>query len=93
MKNFCKNLVEMNMNSSPTEEISDEITALDAAEFIDAQFDNCKFALDVRMFNKHQQKDDVLQDTIKNELKGTQKPHYIQQKKLKVFICYTKTIK
>ena len=68
MKNFCKNLVEMNMNSSPTEEISDKITALDAAEFIDAQFSNCEFALDVRMFNEHQQEDDVLQDTIKNEL-------------------------
>ena len=69
MKNFCKNLVEMNMNSSPTEEISDKITALDAAEFIDARFDNCKFALDVPMFNKHQQEDNVLQDTIKTKLK------------------------
>ena len=48
--NFCKNLVEMNMTSSPTEEISDEITALDASESIDATFDNCKFALDVRIF-------------------------------------------
>ena len=27
--NFCKSLVAMNMTSNPTEEISDEITALD----------------------------------------------------------------
>ena len=51
--NFCKSLVAMNMASSPTKEISDEITALDAAEFIDACFDNCEFALDVRMFEHH----------------------------------------
>ena len=69
MKHFCKSLVEMNMNSSPNEEISNAITALDAAEFIDARFDHCKFALDVRMFKKHQQENDVLQDTIKNKLK------------------------
>ena len=66
--NFCKNLVEMNMNSSPTEELSDEITALHASEFIDARFDNCEFVLDVLMFNKYQQQDKVLQNTIKEEL-------------------------
>ena len=52
--NFCKALVAMNMTSSPTEEISDEITALDASEFIDACFDNCEFTLDVRMFEQYQ---------------------------------------
>ena len=59
----------MNMTSSPTEEILDDITALDASEFIDARFDNCEFALDVRMFEKHQQQDKVLQLQIKEELK------------------------
>ena len=57
------------MTSSPTEEISDEIRALDTSEFIDARFDNCEFALDVCMFNKHQQEDNELQNTVKNELK------------------------
>ena len=52
---FCKALVAMNIASSPTDEISDDITALDASEFIEAQYDNCQFALDVRMFEKHQQ--------------------------------------
>ena len=66
--NFCKALVAMNMESSPTEEILDDITALDASEFIDARFDNCEFALDVRMFEKHQQQDKVLQLQIKEEL-------------------------
>ena len=66
--NFCKSLVAMNMTSSPTEEISDEITALDASEFIDTYFDNCEFALDVRMFEKHQQKDKVVQNIVKKEL-------------------------
>ena len=67
--NFCKVLVAMNMTSSPTEEILDVIKALDASEFIDARFDNCKFALDVQIFDKHQQQDKVLQNTIKEELK------------------------
>ena len=52
--NFYKSLVAMNMTSSPTEEISDKITALDASKFIGACFDNCEFALDVRMFEQHQ---------------------------------------
>ena len=59
----------MNMTSSPTEDIADEITALNASEFIDTRFDNCKFVLDVRMFDKHQQQDEVLHNTIKEELK------------------------
>ena len=58
----------MNMTSSPTEEISDEITALDASEFIDATFDNCEFALDVRMFEQHQKQDKVLQTIVNKEL-------------------------
>ena len=66
--NFCKNLVEMNMTSSPTEEVSDEITALDASEFINARFDNCEFALDVRMFEQHQKQDKVLQTIVNKEL-------------------------
>ena len=66
--NFCKALVAMNMTSSPTEEISNEITALDASEFIDARFNNCEFALDVRMFEQHQQQDKVLQTIVKKEL-------------------------
>ena len=66
--NFCKSLVEMNMTSSPTEEVSDEITALDASEFINARFDNCEFALDVRMFEQHQQQDKVLQTIVNKEL-------------------------
>ena len=37
---FCKALVAMNIASSPTDEISDDITALDASEFIDACFEN-----------------------------------------------------
>ena len=67
--NFCKALLAMNMTSSLTEEIFDEITAPDASEFIDAWFNNCEFVLDVCMFNKHQQQDKVLQNTIKEELK------------------------
>ena len=58
----------MNMSSSQTEEISDEITALDASEFIDATFDNCKFALDVRMFDQHQKQDKALQTKVNKEL-------------------------
>ena len=66
--NFCKNLVKMNMRSSDNEEISDEITALDASEFIDATFDNCEFALDVRMFDQHQKQDKTLQTKVNKEL-------------------------
>ena len=59
----------MNMTSSPTEEISDEITTLDESAFIDDRFDNCEFTLDVRMFEKHQQQDNALQNTINEALK------------------------
>ena len=61
-------MVAMNMTSSPTEEILDDITALNASEFIDPCFDNCKFSLDVRMFEIYQQQDKVLQVHIKEEL-------------------------
>ena len=67
--NFCKALVAINIASSPTDEISNDNTALDASEFIDARLDNYEFALDVRMVDKHQQQDKVLQSTIKEELK------------------------
>ena len=66
--NFCKSLVAMNMTSSPTDGISDEITALDASEFFDAHFDNCEFALDVRMFEQQQKQDKVLQTIVNKEL-------------------------
>ena len=66
--NFCKSLVAMNMTSSPTEEISDEITALDIVELIDARFNNCEFAFDVRIFEQHQQQDKVLQTIVNKEL-------------------------
>ena len=46
--NFCKALLAMNMTSSLTEEISNEITSLDASEFIDTCFNNCEFALGVQ---------------------------------------------
>ena len=71
--NFCKNLVQMNMSSSDNEEISDEITALDASEFIAATFDNCEFVLDIRMFEQHQKLDKALQTKV-------------NQKKLKALI-------
>ena len=58
----------MNMASSPTEQISDEVTVLDTAEFIDARFDKCKFALYVRMFEHHQKQDRVLQTMVNKEL-------------------------
>ena len=67
--NFYKSLVTMNMTSSPAEKKSEEITALDAAEFIDARFDNCEFALDVQMFVQHQKQDKVLQTIVTKELK------------------------
>ena len=67
--NFCKALVAINMTSSPTEGMSNDITALDVSEFINARFDNCEFILDVHMFDKHQQQDKVLQNIIKEELK------------------------
>ena len=66
--NFCKVLVAMNMTNSPTKEISDEITALDASEFNDACFDNCEFTHDVRIFEQHQQQDKVLQTIVNKEL-------------------------
>ena len=58
----------MNMSSSQTEEISDEITAFDASEFIDTTFDNCEFALNVRMFEQHQKQDKALQTKVNKEL-------------------------
>ena len=45
----CKVLVAMNIASSPTDETSDDITALDASEFIEAQYNNCELNIPTKI--------------------------------------------
>ena len=59
----------MNIASSPTDEISDDITALDASQFISERCNDCELASDVCMFEKHQQQDKLLKNHNEEELK------------------------
>ena len=50
-------MVAMNYTSSAIDKVSDEITAMDAAELISERYSNCEFAIDVNIFHYHQDKD------------------------------------
>ena len=66
---MCKAMVNKIYTSSPLDKISDDITSLDAAEYINNQHNDYGFALDVRMFKQHQHQDKELQKQIVMELK------------------------
>ena len=51
---LCMNMVAINYASSATDVISDQITAVDTAEFIREWYSDCGFILDVQIFNQHQ---------------------------------------
>ena len=62
---------------------SDErlLTMSDAAKFINDEYMNCKFPLDVRMFEKHQQKDKKMQRQARKAIKNGS--NIISQKEVK----------
>ena len=59
--------------SGPLDEISDDITSIDAADYIKERYSDCEFALDVRMFKLHQQQDAEMQKQIRKEFNND--PH------------------
>ena len=59
----------LNYTSSAIDEVPDEVTTMDVAELINERYSNCEFALDVNMFNYHQQKDKEIQTQIEKEIK------------------------
>ena len=71
----------MNYISSAIDDVSNEITARDAAELISEQYRDCEFALDVNMFHYHQDKDkEILTQRQKRDQKvSKQHPLYNQR--------------
>ena len=61
-------MVSMIYTSGPLDEVSDDITNINAVEYIKEQYSDCEFALDVRMFKLHQQQDTEMQKQIKKEI-------------------------
>ena len=59
----------MNYTSSAVDKVSNEITAMDAAELISERYSDCEFALNVNMFHYHQDKDKVMLKQIPKEIK------------------------
>ena len=47
-------MVALNDTSSAIDEVSNEITAMNAAELISEKYSNCEFSLDVNMLYYHQ---------------------------------------
>ena len=63
----------MNYTSSAIEEVSNEVTAMDAAELISERYRYCEFALNVNMFNYHQQQKQ--RDTNTNRKRDQKHPN------------------
>ena len=62
-------MATMNLYRSPTDEMSDVITDIDATKFIGEQYNDCEFAFDGKMFKQHQQQDAEMHKQIEKELK------------------------
>ena len=73
----------MNYTSSTIDKVPDEVTAMDADELISERYSDCKFALDVNMFNYHKTKDKKIQSQLEKKLKSFQTSPFIQPKRLK----------
>ena len=69
-KSLCKNFVAMQFDKDMFESDERLLTMSDAAKFIDNKYMDCKFPLDVRMFEKHQQKDEKMQRQAQKAIKN-----------------------
>ena len=59
----------MNYTSIAIEEVSNEITVIDAAELISGKCSDCEFALDVNIFHYHQDKDKEILKQVQNKIR------------------------
>ena len=66
---ICKNMFAMNYTSSTIDKVSDEITAMDAAELKRKKYSDCEFSLNVNMFHYHQDKDKEILKQVQNEIR------------------------
>ena len=65
-KTLCHNFVAMEFINEECDEV---INHSDARAFIDENYADCEFPLDVRMFKVHQRRDEKLQKQIKRDSK------------------------
>ena len=70
---LCTAMVSMIHTSGPLTEVLDDITSINAAEYIKERYSDCEFALDVRIFKLHQQQDAEMKKQIKKEFNND--PH------------------
>ena len=60
-KQLCKNMVAMSYSNSAVGGVSGEVNVIDVAKLISERYIDCKFVLDIHMFNYYQRKDKELQ--------------------------------